>query len=155
MHHEAFQCCLSVVELQITSLHMHVSVPVHVHVLVRSELPPAQEAGPRWAARPEVARRRPADHLLEHNVTWLSVVLDEDLQPDDDIGSGSCSSPQLAAVCLCPEVLLMDANNVVFMMISTIAVNITSLLPEVEDASLDPWKHGGARGGDHFSLAFV
>jgi hypothetical protein len=34
-------------ELQITSLSMYVSVPVHVHVLVRTELPPAQEAGPR------------------------------------------------------------------------------------------------------------
>lgn len=68
----------------------------------------------------------------------VAVVLDEDLQPDDDIGAGSCSTPQPAAVCLCPEVLLMDVDNV------TMMISITTLLSEVEDASLDPWKHGGA-----------
>ena len=71
-------------------------------------------------------------------MTRLSVVLDEDLQPDDDIGAVSCSSPQPAAVCLCPEVLLVDADDVLSMSM------MISLLPEVEDASLDPWKHAGA-----------
>lgn len=76
------------------------------------------------------------------------LMLDEDLQPDDDIGAVSCSSPQPAALCLCPEVL-MEVNNAlsIFMMASA-PVTITTLLPEVEDASLDPWEHGGARGGD-------
>jgi hypothetical protein len=74
----------------------------------------------------------------------VAVVPDEDLQPDDDVGAVSGSSPQQpAAVGLCPQGLLMDANNVVSMTISTTAVTITTLLPEMEDASLDPWKHGG------------
>lgn len=74
----------------------------------------------------------------------VAVVPNEDLQPDDDFGAVSYSTQQPATVCLCPEVLLMDANNVLSMMISTTGVTITSLIPKIEDASSDPWKHGGA-----------
>lgn len=43
-----------------------------------------------------------------------------------------------------PKVLMMDMSNVLYMsmMLST-AVAMTTLLPEMEDASLDPWEHGG------------
>lgn len=39
---------------------------------------------------------------------------------------------------------MMDMSNVLYMsmMLST-AVAMTTLLPEMEDASLDPWEHGG------------
>ena len=116
--------------------------PVHVHVFVGTELPPAQEAGPREAARKAAAGRRRADHLLENDMTRLRVVLDEDLQPDDDVSGVSPSSPQPAALGVSPEVLL-DGNDVISMVIST-GVAITNLLSEMEDAFLDPGKHGGA-----------
>ena len=73
-------------------------------------------------------------------MTRLRVVLDEDLQPDDDV---SPSSPQTAAVGVPPEAPL-DVNNVISMVIISTTVAITTLLPEIEDASLDPGKHGGA-----------
>lgn len=119
--------------------------PVHVHVFVGTELPPAKEAGSREAARTAVARRRRADHLLQDDVARLRVVLDEDLQPDNDVGGVSSSSPQPAAVGVPPEAPL-DVNNVISMAIISAAVDldITTLLPEMEDAPLDPGKHGGA-----------
>lgn len=107
--------------------------PVHVHVFVGTELLPTQEAGPREAARTAVARRRRADHLLEDDVTRLRVVLDEDLQPDNDVGGVSPSSPQPAAVGVSPEAPL-DVNDVISMVIISAAVSITTLLPEMEDA---------------------
>ena len=121
--------------------------PVHVHVFVGTELPPAQEAGPREAARKAAAGRRRADHLLENDMTRLRVVLDEDLQPDDDVGGGvSPYSPQPAAVGVSPEAPL-DVNDVISTLIISAAVAIATLLPEVEDAFLDPGKHGG-RGAE-------
>lgn len=77
-------------------------------------------------------------------MTRLRVVLDEDLQPDNDVGGVSPSSPQPAAVGVSPEAPL-DVNDVISMVIISAAVSITTLLPEMEDASLDPGKHGGAK----------
>ena len=80
-------------------------------------------------------------------MTRLRVVLDEDLQPDDDVGGGvSPYSPQPAAVGVSPEAPL-DVNDVISTLIISAAVAIATLLPEVEDAFLDPGKHGG-RGAE-------